>query len=64
MLLAGLYQGSNTKVWKQAQVIALIVIGSILFIGCFIWDFNGYAKRPLFPPYMFMKFREFTFLIT
>lgn len=63
MLLAGLYQGSNTHKWKTAQSIALIVIGAILFISCFVWDFSGMAKRPLFPRYMFSKFREFTVLI-
>jgi hypothetical protein len=64
MLLAGLYQGSNTEKWHSAEVISLIVIGAVLFISCFIWDFNGFAKRPLFPLYMFKKLREFTFLIT
>lgn len=63
MLLAGLYQGSNTHSWETAKVITLIIIGAVLFIGCFIWDFSGLAKRPLFPLYMFKKFREFTVLV-
>jgi hypothetical protein len=63
MLLAGLYQGGNTLHWKTPTVICLIVIGAIMFIGCFVWDFMGFAKRPLFPAYMFKKFREFTVLL-
>ena len=63
MLLAGLYQGGNTHKWETAQSIALIIIGAVMFIGCFIWDFSGFAKRPLFQLYMFKKFREFTVLI-
>ena len=64
VLLVGLYQGGNTRVWKQASVIAPIVCGGAAFIGCFVWEFSGIPKRPLFPWYIFAKFREFTSLIT
>lgn len=63
MLLAGLYQGGNTHEWRTAEVIALIIVGAITFVGCFFYDFSGLAKRPLFPFYMFKKFREFTVLM-
>lgn len=63
ILLVGLYQGGNTRIWHSAGVVAPIVLGGIAFIGCFIWEFSGVAKRPLFPFYMFKKGREFTSLI-
>lgn len=63
MLLAGLYQGGNTRNWRTIEVIVLIVLGMVMFIGCFICDFFGFAKRPLFLFYMFKKFREFTVLV-
>ena len=63
VLLVGLYQGGNTKVWRQASVIAPITLGGAAFIGCFMWEFSGLPKRPLFPSYMFKKGREFTSLL-
>lgn len=63
VLLVGLYQGGNTRTWHSAGVVVPIVLGGIAFIGCFIWEFSGMAKRPLFPSYMFKKGREFTSLI-
>ena len=62
VLLIGLYQGGNTKVWYQAGVITPITLGGIVFIGCFVWEFSGIPKRPLFPYYLFSKLREFTAL--
>lgn len=63
ILLVGLYQAGNTRIWHSAGVVAPIVLGGISFIGCFIWEFSGVARRPLFPFYMFKKGREFTSLI-
>lgn len=63
VLLIGLYQGGNTKEWHQAGVITPITLGGIVLIGCFIWELSGIPKRPLFPHYLFSKFREFTVLI-
>lgn len=63
VLLVGLYQGGNTRVWGQASVVAPIVLGALTFLGCFAWDWSGIPKRPLFPLYMLKKFREFTVLL-
>jgi hypothetical protein len=44
-------------------VIAPIVVEAVLFIACFVWDFSGIPKQPIFPLHLFKKFREYTILL-
>lgn len=51
------YLGKST--YSTALVASTIVIGALLFIGCFAYDFT-LAKDPVFPYRLFTMYREFT----
>jgi MFS family permease len=57
------WAGSDGHPWKSASVIALIVVGVVIFIGSFVYDFTV-PKQPFFPFRLFRKFREFTVLLS
>lgn len=59
----GISWGGISYPWSSAPVIAPIVIGGVLFIACFVWDFSGIPKQPIFPLHLFTKFREYTILL-
>jgi len=40
-------------------VVSTLVIGGLVFIGCFVYDFT-IPKNPIFPFHLFAMFREFT----
>ena len=61
VFLFGLNAGGNTYPWKSAGTLAPLILGFIVFIGSFIYDFTV-AKDPLFPWYLFRMFREFSAL--
>ncbi|KAL6248800.1 hypothetical protein RBB50_003863 [Rhinocladiella similis] len=63
LFLLGLGWGGTTYPWASAHVLAPLIIGILLFIGTFFWDFYGPVKRPIFPYRLFKKFREFTSLL-
>lgn len=62
-LLIGLtWAGQPAHPWKGASTIAPIVIGAVVTIGAFAYDFT-IAKNPMFPLSLFMLFRQFTLLL-
>lgn len=64
LFLLGLGWAGIQHPWRSAAVIAPVVIGLVLFILTFAWDFTrGPDTRPLFPYRLFRKFREFNSLI-
>lgn len=62
VFLFGLNSGGNTYAWGAAGTVAPLVLGLIVFIAAFVYDFTV-AKDPLFPWYLFSSFREFSSLI-
>lgn len=63
ILLIGLtWAGSVDHPWDSASTIAPIVVGVVVLIACFIYDFT-IPKQPLFPLHLFRQFREFTVLL-
>ena len=62
VFLFGLSSGGNTYPWKSAAALAPLILGFIVFLGSFIYDFI-FPKDPLFPWYLFKKFREFSSLL-
>lgn len=63
LFLLGLGWGGTTYPWASAHVLAPLIIGIVVFISTFFWDFYGPVKRPIFPYRLFKKFREFTSLL-
>lgn len=64
LFLLGLGWAGIQHPWRSAAVIAPLVLGAILFLCTFAWDFTrGPDTRPLFPWRLFRKFREFNSLI-
>lgn len=64
LFLLGLGWAGIQHPWRSAAVIAPLVIGLVLFILTFAWDFTrGPDTRPLFPYRLFRKFREFNSLV-
>lgn len=61
VFLFGLNAGGNTYPWKSAGTLAPLILGFIVFMGAFIYDFIV-PKDPLFPWYLFKNFREFSAL--
>ena len=61
VFLFGLNAGGNTFPWKSAGCLAPLILGLIVFISAFIYDFIV-PKDPLFPWYLFRNFREFSAL--
>lgn len=64
LFLVGISWGGISYPWKSAPVIVPIVVGAVLFIACFFWDFSGIPKVPIFPLHLFKKFREYTILLS
>ncbi len=63
VFLVGLtWAGSAAHPWKSASVIAPIVIGVVVFIACFVYDFTV-PQQPFFPLDLFRRYREFTVLL-
>ncbi|KAK7883497.1 hypothetical protein LTR67_011167 [Exophiala xenobiotica] len=62
VFLFGLNSGGNTYPWKSAGTLAPLILGLIVFLGAFVYDFKV-AKDPLFPWYLFKMFREFSSLL-
>jgi MFS family permease len=62
VFLYGLNSGGNTYPWKAAGTLAPLILGLIVFLGSFIYDFIV-PKDPLFPWYLFKNFREFSSLV-
>ncbi|ETI23080.1 hypothetical protein G647_04876 [Cladophialophora carrionii CBS 160.54] len=63
VFLVGLtWAGTPAHPWKSASVIAPIVIGVLVFIACFVYDFIV-PKQPFFPLDLFRRYREFTVLL-
>ena len=62
VLLVGLsWAGTAGHAWRDASVVAPIVIGAVLFICCFGYDwFIAKQSRALFPLHLFRRFREYT----
>jgi len=56
------WAGSTEHPWRSASVIAPIVVGVVLMVACFGFDFS-YAKQPFFPFRLFAQVREFTVLL-
>jgi hypothetical protein len=57
------WAGGSGHAWKSASVIAPLVVGGLVFAGSFVYDFTV-PKNPLFPAYLFRKWREFTVLLS
>jgi MFS family permease len=62
VFLFGLNSGGNTYPWDAAGTLAPLILGFIVFLGSFVYDFI-FPKDPLFPWYLFKKFREFSSLL-
>lgn len=62
VFLYGLNSGGNTYPWKHAGTLAPLILGLLVFLAAFIYDFIV-AKDPLFPWYLFKNFREFSALL-
>lgn len=63
LFLLGLGWGGVSYSWRSAAVLVPLVIGALLFISAFFYDFSGHAKRPLFPKRLLSKVREYTILL-
>ena len=63
LFLLGLGWGGVSYPWKSAAVLVPLVLGALLFIGAFVYDFSGHAKRPLFPKRLLSNVREYTILL-
>lgn len=63
LFLLGLGWGGVSYPWRSAAVLVPLIIGALLFIGAFVYDFSGHAKRPLFPKRLLGKVREYTILL-
>ena len=63
--LVGLsWAGTGGHAWRSASVIAPIVVGVILLICCFGYDwFIVSDEKAFFPLHLFRRFREFTVLL-
>ena len=49
--------------WRSAAVLVPLIIGFLLIIAAFIWDFYGPVQRPIFPWNIMKMFREYTLLL-
>ena len=61
IFLFGLNSGGNTYPWESASTLAPLILGAIVFLAAFAYDFTV-PKDPLFPWYLFRNFREFSAL--
>ncbi|KAF2102996.1 putative major facilitator superfamily transporter [Rhizodiscina lignyota] len=56
------WAGTPGYPWKSVSVILPIVLGAVIFILCFVYDWT-LAKNPFFPFSLFSKVREFSLLL-
>lgn len=63
LFLLGLGWGGVSYPWKSAAVLVPLVLGALLFIATFFYDFSGHAKRPLFPKRLLGNVREYSILL-
>ena len=63
LFLLGLGWGGVSYPWKSAQVLTPLILGALLFIATFFYDFSGHAKRPLFPKRLLGRVREYSILL-
>ena len=63
LFLLGLGWGGVSYAWKSAAVLVPLILGALLFISAFFYDFSGHAKRPLFPKRLLGQVREYTILL-
>lgn len=61
--LLGLNWGGVDYAWTSAAVLVPLILGAVLFIATFVWDFSKYPKRPLFPARLLKKYREYLSLL-
>lgn len=61
VFLYGLNAGGNAYPWDSASTLAPLIIGGVVFLAAFIYDFIV-PQDPLFPWYLFKNFREFSAL--
>ncbi|KAJ9605914.1 hypothetical protein H2200_009763 [Cladophialophora chaetospira] len=59
LFLVGLSFGGRRFEWKSAPVIAPIIVGIMLIVLLFFWDFYANLKYPLFPHRLFKQWRGF-----
>ncbi|RDL37977.1 uncharacterized protein BP5553_05410 [Venustampulla echinocandica] len=62
VFLYGLNSGGNAYPWGSAGTLAPLILGLIVFLAAFAYDFT-IPKDPLFPWYLFKNFREYSSLI-
>jgi hypothetical protein len=62
VFLFGLNSGGNVYPWSHADTLAPLILGLLVFLGAFAYDFT-IPKDPLFPWYLFKAFREYSSLI-
>lgn len=62
LFLVGLTGAGSSHPWRSVRVLAPLLVGILLLILCFVYDFT-LAKQPFFPPGLFSQFREFTMLL-
>lgn len=53
--------GGNTYPWRSGGTLTPLILGFIVFIAAFVYDFMV-PQDPLFPWYLFRNFREFSAL--
>ncbi|OCT45156.1 putative major facilitator superfamily transporter [Cladophialophora carrionii] len=64
VFLIGLsWAGEEDHAWNSASVVAPIVLGGLVFIGTFVYDWTVKPKLPLMPLHIFRMVREFTILL-
>lgn len=61
VFLFGLNAGGKTYPWLSGGSLAPLILGLLVLIGAFIYDFT-IPNDPLFPWYLFKNFREFSAL--
>ena len=64
VFLIGLsWAGEADHAWHSASVVAPIVLGAVVFISTFVYDWTVKPKFPLMPLHIFRMVREFTILL-
>ena len=64
VLLVGLaWAGEPDHPWHSASVVAPVVLGGVVFIGAFVYDWMAAPKLPLLPLHIFRLMREFTLIL-
>lgn len=62
IFLYGLNSGGTTYPWISAGTIAPLAVGLVVFVAAFLYD-ALLSLDPLFPWYLFVRFREFSSLV-